>query len=333
MWRALSSQLIDEIGGMLVLYRFMRFRGHAPVKGTTSEEFPGLFSGDPEELFCPHPETVVLDDFREPVDESDECVVEDITFPSHLSSRWPAGNLIRCRRWFSPRHSQNRTVICTDGIVQLGYGTFRPLIRRLVPQGIDVLAFDSPFNHRRTPDGFRPGQLIVCGDMDHQLAVARQAVIDLWTVIQSVQHSGHRVGLFGISYGGWLSLMLSLRVVDLEFVMAIAPPVDMANFLEEGGSVARGIRYGLGRTPLDPQRMKDIARPLTIRNWEPRLSADRIHLHAARYDRFVPTWRIAELAEMWNTQFTMHPTGHIQITTAGKYTDHVARDILELWGQ
>ena len=352
-WSCFRGGLLDELVANLLLHRALRYQQRPPVTGPTAAEDPGLYSGQLELFYRPIPPVVDL--FREPVPlerqprppgsrpvrptsprptQSGKMASAsslDYRLPSLFQTRWPAANQIWLRRW-SPLPEQDRgiTLICLQGLVQRGMGWFRPLAEQIVPQGVEVVAVDLPFNFRRTPAGYFPGQLIVGGDLGHQLAVTRQAVIDTWQVVRSLQHGGRRVGLIGVSYGGWISLLTSLLADDLACVVAVTPPVNTFRLLQEGGTLIRAVRRGLGKAPLNLSQLTEVSRPLTPREWTSRLPGDRIHLHLARCDRFVKSGHIRDLAAAWGTVLREHFNGHYNVTMRPLLVPGIVRDLQTL---
>jgi hypothetical protein len=259
-------------------------------------------------------------------------LIWDLEFPSSIPIHGSEHSPVRARLWTGAEQTSGRYVVGVDGVVQYHAGWFQQLADHLTPQGIDVLMMDAPFNFRRTPQGYRPGQLILNGDLEHQLSVSRHAILDLWTLVESLKAKGIEVGLVGVSFGGWMSLMTSLLAEDLAFVIALGPPVDLERLLEEGGTIVRAVRRGLGNGPLSEETIRKAVRAVTPLYWTPKLDPRRIHLHAATFDRFVPTRRILELANRWGARFTQHPTGHMGLTQQSRYLGLVAEEILALWG-
>ena len=322
-------QLVDELAANYLLHQFLWYRRRPPARGPRLHDFPALFSGELETFYAPGPSPVDLDALKTRDHETAHAVVGDYRFISETTTGWPDSDLVWGRHWQSKHPDRHLTVVGVDGIVQFGHRWFRRLAALLNPRGIDVMTMDVPFNFRRTPRGFRPGQLIVGGDMGHQLSVSRQAVLDLWRVVLSLQRAGRRVGLVGVSYGGWLSLMTSLLADDLEFVIALVPPVDIVGMLRAGGTIVRAVRRGLGRESLDKPEFERVARPVIPGCWPNKLTGSRISLHAARYDRLAPCHAIESLANRWKTKFTVHPLAHFHLANSARVFPEIADEVCE----
>lgn len=329
MLHSFFSQLIDEVVGNALLHLFLRYRHRAPVAGPSRAACPQIYSGELRTFFSPAPTAADFWSQRIRVAENETQSVWDFSFPSEIATGWPESDRVWGRYWQSRAADRGLTVVSVNGIVQVGSGWFQSLAERLNPCGVDLVMMDAPFNFRRTPRGYRPGQLILGGDLAHQLAVARQSVLDLWRVVFTLQQAGRRVGLVGLSHGGWLALMTSLLAEQLAFVISLVPPVDIVRLLGEGGTVVRAVRRGLGRAPLDIESVSKLARPLIPGEWKPQIPGDAIVLHAARYDRFVPWRRIVELSEKWSTRLVVHDEAHYRLAVAPEIIPLVASQVCE----
>lgn len=332
LWRRLWSNAVDEFFGLMILRMILWYRCHPPAQiGHFYEPFPGLLTGELTEFFYPAPPEVDLSQSRQLQKQKDGQTIWDLEFPSPIKTLEGGNDRVRARWWSGSEQRVKRCVVGADGVVQVHANWFRELAEHLNPAGIDVVMMDAPFNFRRTPKGYRPGQLILNGDLEHQLAVSRHAILDLWTLVENLKREGYEVGLVGVSFGGWMALMTSLLAEDLAFVTAVGPPVDMERLLEEGGTIVRAVRRGLGHGPLLEDTIRRAVRAVTPIHWTPRLDPARIHLHAATFDRFVPTNRIWELGDRWQTKFTPHPVGHMGLTQKSRFIQQVANEIRTIW--
>ena len=343
--RRLLSAAADEFFGTVLLHTVLRHRGRPPGHGPTG---PGvtadvLRGGDVRTVFAPAFDrrtpgfaAALRPATRRggrPVTAPDECArVEDFTLPSPVATRWPAANRIVGRVWRAASANgvrpgePRRTVLFVDGLVQPSFQVAGRFARAFAAAGVDTVSVDLPFNHRRTPPGRRPGELILGGDIDHVLSTTRQSVLDVLAVLDAVRADPGvgEVGLCGISFGGWAVLTAAavdaVRAADatgrdtagVRFVAGLAPAAHPAATLREGGTIMRAARGNVG--PLGDLADGPTAVPYTPARQRAPLPPDRILLHAARWDRFVPNRRIDELAAAWGTAVTVHETGHMGIS-------------------
>lgn len=322
------SELVDEVVANVLLHGFFRHRGSPFVLGPGPSECPSLYCGDLAGFYAPQPVEIDLQSACTRVAGYGDHRIWDFRFASETVTRWPENNLVRGRHWQAGRNDAELTVVGVHGIVQVGHSWFDRLAERLNPHGIDLVMVDAPFNYRRTPAGYRPGQLILNGDLGHQLAVIRQGVLDVWRVILSLQQAGRRVGLLGISYGGWLSLLAALLAERLEFVLAVVPPVDVTRALSRGGTLVRASRRGLASYGRDFDELVRTARPIVPGQWQPRLPGQAIALHAARYDRFVSCNDIEDLSRKWGTRLIIHNDAHCRPAISAALIPQLADEIV-----
>lgn len=339
LWQWARATFTDEFVANILLHVAFRYRNNPRAIGPTEAEAPSLYSGDLAAFFGSAPEIPALPPAGPPRWSSPLWTVHDASLPSQDPSGWPDSDRIWIRRWIptpealetAPQPVPQRTLIGIHGIVQRGTRWFNWLADRLAPQGIEILTVDSPFNYRRAPKGYFPGQLILGGDLGHQLQVTRQAVRDTWSIVRAVQAEGRSTGLVGVSYGGFISLLTSLLADQLDLVVAVTPPVNTLRLLEEGGTLIRAVRMGLGKDRLDLNRLNDLVAPIVPQRHQPKLPGDRIHLHIARYDRFVKADHIRELATLWGTRTSEYPEGHYSVTMQPTLIAPLAQNLLDLW--
>ena len=332
-WRRFWSQMIDSLMGQILL-RGVLLRRTVPLRiGDAHHEFPDLFSGQHARFFAPLPAACTWTEapVEEPPGRSQGLKVRDLTAPSATPVGDVINDVIRARRWTPKTGDRGLTVVGIDGIVQIGAGWFRRFAERVGPLGIETVMMDAPFNFRRTPGPALPGQLIVGGDLSHQLSVARQSVLDITQLCRSLQAEGRRVGLVGCSYGGWLMLMAATVVDDLDFVISLAPPADIVDLLQSRSPFVKALRRGLQLTPVPLAELEALVRPVRPREWRSKLPGRQIRLHAARYDRFVPNTAIEQLAKAWQAPLVWHDEAHYRLTVLESVQTSVIQEIQDFW--
>ena len=353
--RRLAAILSDEAAGLGLLYGVMR-HGRSPIRrgpppGVSLAE---LLSGNPVRLFGAAPlggRTPRRSPRPEKVGRVTGCgAVSDFAFPTDAPTGDPENDTVRGRLWEAAEPTDpRRCVLALDGIVQAGFGNHRTFARTLCPAGIDLVAVDLPFNHRRTPDRFRPGQLILHGDLRHVLSVLRQAVRDVAAALRMLQEGGDYpggVGLAGISFGGWVALQTAAVLGSVwkgggieapRWVCGVCPAADLLLALTDGGAIVRAARGNLGLGSDDLPALADVAatiRPAAYPSPFPTGDGpNRVILHAAEYDRFVPNAAVERLAAAWGGDLTWHAAGHMGLAAAPPYLRAVAEPWLaaDLW--
>jgi len=329
MIRWFRENLTDEFLGQLLLRNVFRYRDHAPFV-VAKEELPAETLSGRRELFFSHSaEPVRFEPLGEPVALSDSLQRTDFQFPSPVKSSFPETQQVICSRWSHPRQVNRRVVIGVDGIVQLRDHWFRTLAETVVSAGWDVIMMDAPYNFRRTPAGYRPGQLILGGNLYHLLNVGRQAIVDLLVLVKTLQRSGERVGLTGVSFGAWMATNVSQVVPDLQFLHAVTPPLEMSWMLREGGAIVRAVWHGLSYDEMEWAAAQQLLRPLSPLHFQPNLPPRQIWFHTAKYDRFVSTPRIEQYARRVGCHIREWPRGHISATCRTDVAAQIGEQIRE----
>lgn len=314
MIRWFHENLTDEIVGLLLLRNIFRFRDHPPLVVAKGELPPETLSGCRETLFSHPAEPVRFEPLGEPVILSNSLQRVDFQFPSLVNASFPESQQVICSRWSNPRHANRRVVVGVDGIVQMRDTWFRTLAETVVPAGWDVVMMDAPYNFRRTPVGYRPGQLILGGNLYHLLNVGRQSILDLLMLVESLQHSGESVGLTGVSFGAWMATNVSQMLPSIQFLHAVTPPLEMSWMLREGGAIVRAVWQGLSHDDIEWDEALQLMRPLSPFYYEPLTPPAQVWFHTARYDRFVSTRRIEQYAHRLGCHIREWPRGHISAT-------------------
>jgi pimeloyl-ACP methyl ester carboxylesterase len=324
MWSVLAP-FIDEIGAAAIGRLFLWRRAAGAKRRACPQTRPPEFRGDLQQFYSASFSDLDWTWSDVPRRVSGDREVGDGYFVSPVCTGLAENDLVRVRRW--RRAGSGLTVIGLGGLVQLGYYWFDGLGESLAEQGVDLWMMDEPFNHRRTPRGFFPGELIAGAGPEQLIAAVWQAVLDARALINHLRTHGQRVGLVGQSYGGWLSLLLALLEEDLEFVVPLIPMCDLPAWYCAGLPLSRGARRRFPR--YSQQELCALLRPINPIAWKPLVPVDRIDVHAATRDRLVLYRSISQLARAWGTRFTAHHGGHYSVFFGHKLRNRVVSFIAE----
>jgi hypothetical protein len=204
--------------------------------------------------------------------------------------------------WVLRHRDANRPwLVCIHGY-KMGYA------------GIDLLAFPPDWLHhglglnlvipvlplhgarkvgRRSGDGFLAGDMLDCAHAE------AQAMWDIRRILGWIRaQSESKIGVFGLSLGGYNAALLSTLDDDLACAIAGIPLADIP-----GAMIRHGLLSGIGyQEPenLDADRMAEIMRVVSPLALEPKLPLERRFVFAAVADRLVPPEQAARLWEHWD---------------------------------
>lgn len=329
MLQKFRENLIDEAVSALLIRNIFRYRNHSPIHLKAVDLPPSALSGNREEFFSSERQLQTLEQHAVPVNLSENLIRNDFNFASEVQTPFPETNVVRCSRWSNPLRQNQKVILGVDGIVQLRDTWFKTLAEQVVPAGWDVVMMDAPYNHRRTPTGYRPGQLILGGNFYHLLNVGRQSILDLKSLAEYYQSQSLEVGLVGVSLGAWTVTTVSQLLEDVRFLHTVTPPLEMSWMLRERGAIVRAAWNGLAQDTLDWEQIQHIMRPLSPYHFDLTLDPGHVCFHTARYDRFVSTSRIEEYAHKVGARVWEWSRGHIKATCRRDVAIEIGKQICD----
>ena len=190
---------------------------------------------------------------------------------------------------------------------------------------IDFRAFDAPWLHRQ---GFNlafpvlplhgsrarrriSGEGFVTGEVADTLHALTQTVWDLRRITRWLRQEGaRRVGIYGLSLGGYSSAVTACLEEELDCVIAAIPAVDLADLL---GFHAGQRAWKLGEAAgIGVESIAEVLRPVSPLALAPKVARDRRFLFAALADRFVPASQPYALWRHWDEpEILWYPGGHL----------------------
>lgn len=262
----------------------------------------------------------------------------DFQFPSPVASPWPEtktvyGKMYRCgENW-----ADNPTVVLVHGWNDdLGYHfRHRYLAKQLLQAGINSAMVELPYHMQRRPSSPEAVQDFISEDLYCNMLAARQAVADIRSTVAWLDAQGcKRIGLWGVSLGGWLTGLTVSHDDLVRFALLQIPAARMDQVVMTAPFCAP-VRHGLKGDTFDFSQ-------LNLRSYLPKVSRDNLLMIEAEHDLFVSKEAIEELWDLWGRpEIWRLPHAHISILVSlstlkrgvGWISDRVRRLDLNPMGQ
>ena len=175
-------------------------------------------------------------------------------------------------------------------------------------KGFDVVLFTLPFHGLRARAGY--GAVPEFPGEDPRLNVEgfRQSMFDLQNLVGWLLASGHpRVGVLGMSLGGYTAALLAPVEPRLDFVVPVIPLSSLGDFAREQGSLSPVPEEAAAQHALLEsiyQRVNPVARPSLI-------PPDRCLVIAAKADRVTPAAHARRLSTHLRAPLQSFYGGHL----------------------
>ena len=255
----------------------------------------------------------------------------DLTGPSQgPGEHWGASNL-RATALLHPHPAAPMVVVLHGYAVPTPWYEERTM-HQLLRRGMSAVRVELPFHLSRRLRRKSPGHGFFSSDIGHVVAVLRQAVEDVASVIAwSHRRGAGAVGLQGVSLGGLVAALYAAnRVVDSAVI--ITPPCDLARIILETAPLrlrrrldlldGRGGRWGVDAAAARAA-LEDLAAPVIPRRLRPRTNPDNLAIVVADHDLIVGAEPVRELAATWGTDLWSYPRGHVTVMSARGLTTRV----------
>jgi len=180
-------------------------------------------------------------------------------------------------------------------------------LAELDARGFDVALFVLPFHGTRA----RAGRALVpefpSSDPRMNLEGFRQAVGDLRALVRSLRQSHGKVGLMGMSLGGYTAALAASVEPDLAFLVPVVPLASLVDFASEQGS--------LSADPHEAAREREILeriyRPVSPFSFPSRVAPENTLVIGARADRVTPITHARSLAAHLRAPLIAFRGGHL----------------------
>jgi hypothetical protein len=161
--------------------------------------------------------------------------------------------------------------------------------------------------------GLRSGDFYLDGDPLDLFHAQLQAVSDLRQTVAWIrqQEPDARIGVYGVSLGGYNAALLSNHARGLDFAVAAIPVVDFADALWRVMPPAHQAYFA--QQGLSQDRYRRLLSPVSPLSLPTLLAAEGRHVLAAVADRIVPAGHPVQLARHWGVDVQWYQGSHLTV--------------------
>lgn len=190
--------------------------------------------------------------------------------------------------------------------------------------GLNIIQPVLPLHGPRS-SGWRSGDHFLDGDLSDLIYAESQALWDLRRTLAWLRANepGARVGVYGISLGGYNAALLSGYERELDFVVAGIPVIDLARALWSVAPPAHRDFYT--EHGLSEARYRNILKPVSPLTRAPLVDRERLFIVGAVADRIVVPEHPLQLGRHWDVPVQWYQGSHLSIRR-----EHEVRDTLKL---
>lgn len=204
-----------------------------------------------------------------------------------------------------------------------------PLGRMLLEAGYNYVFYSLPYHLERTPKGCLSGELILSGNLFRTVESFRQALVECRTIVNWLKEvvRVEKVGILGLSLGGWLGSHLIHLDPGIEFAILMIPAVNPTAGLWQT-RIAAPIRRDLIQLGFTAQSYRQLAMPLHPTSYRPILNPQKILIVSAKYDQCVPFASLEEYCRfLGNPQHETYRHSHFSIMRTTKPIERIIQFI------
>ena len=232
------------------------------------------------------------------------------TFRSASTLPWEENNQVHGRLFRAGRDWERKPlVLLVHGWnAELQYRYQLPfLARALARRGVNGAMLQLPFHGLRRPRSPGAVRNFISDDVPVMLRATQQALSDLHSFLLWARQVGcSATGVWGFSFGAWLSGLLATASDQLNLAVLTTPVSDMREVISQL-PFCEPIRQALRDADLNFSRLNLISRPLKVQ-------PNKVLVIQGEYDLFITTRSLQELRGAWpGAEFWCVPHSHISV--------------------
>ncbi len=310
MWRPFATS-VEQVTSWFVNNVLIKQANHRIELETLQRYFHEFPAHAPESFFGDGDTTPPEKGWLTPKARRRESIEAEFSFLSGRPSGDFTNDRVRGVSLLHPDHRRGSHIILLHGWITPGHQQSMWVARELLRYGISTHMIELPYHMRRSPRGYFSGTRVIDADLSILLDALRQGVADTRKLIAGLRAEGYaRIGLLGISLGGYTAGLVASLEDSLESLSLAAPLVDLGYTLMNSPMIKAG-RQMIAHIPQDA--LLPLLEPLRLTHYTPRLERDRILLINSMHDQVVYPHKVQELWHRWG-QPTLFKESHGHVT-------------------
>ena len=234
----------------------------------------------------------------------------NLVFDSPLPSPDPENNAVHGRFYPCPGQWRGRPAV----VLVHGWNDFPNhchrfprLAKKLNEAGVNAATLELPYQFQRRPRRLGAHGNILSPDIARTVRNATQAVADIRALARWLAEEGcPRLGVLGVSMGGWLGGLAACHDPRFETVALIVPVARLDRMLQEA-AFCEPLRRSINGQKIELGRMSLFAA-------RPCAPNENVLVVEAEHDLFVPSETLDELAQTWGgPEVWRLGVGHISV--------------------
>lgn len=201
---------------------------------------------------------------------------------------------------------------------------------RLHRRGVNLALPVLPMHGSRAVNRLASGAGFVTGDISNTLHALSQSAWEIRRLVRWLkdEEGAERVGLLGLSLGGYMTALVASLEDELDCAIAGIPAAEFGELTCYHAS-SRALMVAT-EANITPDRIAEALTPVAPLMLQPRLPLERRFIFGALADRFVPPRQVDSLWRHWNQpEILWYPGGHLGFRFHDSVRDFVDRAVRE----